>query len=73
MPEVPVNAARMPVATCPACGASAELVTPEHRADPDAAVVCPPDSGCCQADHSHGECRPLIIQAFAHLIGEAGH
>jgi hypothetical protein len=72
MPEaVPVNATRLPVASCNACGTTAELATPAQQADPDAAVTCPPDSGCCQEVHSHADCdRSLTITAFAHIRGE---
>lgn len=73
MPVVlPENAVRMPVAVCPGCQAQAELATPEQRADPDGAVACAPGSGCCELDHPHTDCRPLIIYAFAHVTGEAG-
>jgi hypothetical protein len=49
------NAVRLPTAACPGCGASAELATPEHRADPDGAVTCVPESGCCPLPHHHGK------------------
>jgi len=37
---------------CPGCHTSAYS---ENNADPDAALVCPPGSGCCQEDHHHGQ------------------
>lgn len=51
---------------CDGCRASAYI---EDGADPDAAVSCPPGSGCCQEDHHHGQaaneagmpCRPVTI------------
>jgi hypothetical protein len=56
MPDVIYeNAAKMPVAACPGCGALAELTAPEQRADPDAAVICAPDGPCCKLDHHHGQ------------------
>lgn len=27
----------------------------EDGADPDAALACPPGSGCCEQDHHHGQ------------------
>jgi hypothetical protein len=37
---------------CNGCGTA--TVTADAR-DPDAAVVCPPESDCCKTDHHHGE------------------
>lgn len=50
---------------CVGCNTSAYT---ENNADPDSALVCPEDSGCCKEDHHHGEnanagqvCRPVRI------------
>jgi hypothetical protein len=57
-------------------------VTIEDASDPDSAVQCAPDSGCCAEDHHHGQaanetgtpCRPITITAMgpaAQLKAEA--
>jgi hypothetical protein len=42
---------------CQGCHTQAFLdpdADPAVLADPDAAITCPPGSGCCSADHHHG-------------------
>jgi len=71
MPETVPPAPR---AVCNGCGASAVL-QPGQGSDPDAAVVCAPDSGCCQVEHSHagtGCDRTITVWGVSALTGEAG-
>lgn len=67
------DAAPVPLrVVCHGCGAEGETF---DGSDPDSAVVCAPDSGCCQEDHSHagdGCDRTVTIYPTVALSGE-GH